>query len=368
MRRLSSVRTSLTAGLCAATLVLAGCGGGESDAEDGARTLTFTMMVGEQTPIGELWAWWLDEIEEGTDGELAFDRFWDATLLKSTETMEGLNDGRADIGQVLPTVYAGQFPLTSVGELPFETSNAAAIAQALGTLGRDEDSALAEEWAGHSLVPLAWSVGASSALATNEPIETVEDLDGLRLRANDRGSRVLEPSGANLINIELAEIYGSMDRGLVDGIYGIPFSFSGPLKYPEVADHFTDLGIGISTVNGLAINEETWASLTPEQQEVITEVSSQVPGKIAEIEQRWDESSCEAVREAGDSVHVLSAEESAEIEQAGKADVLESWQSEVEDAGGDPDQFYAQYREELEAAEADHPTFQTGVQRCVDAG
>ena len=185
---------------------------------------------------------------------------------------------------------------------------------------------------------------------------------------DDRGSKVLAAVGANLINIELAEIYGSMDRGLVDGIYGIPFSFSGPLKYPEVADHFTDLGIGISTVNGLAINEETWASLTPEQQEVITEVSSQVPGKIAEIEQRWDESSCEAVREAGDSVHVLSAEESAEIEQAGKADVLESWQREVEDAGGDPDQFYAQYREELEAAEADHPTFQTGVQRCVDAG
>ena len=359
---------TLTALLSTAALALTACGSGDASGDADERTLTFSYMAGEATPIGEVWTWWMDEVEDRSGGTLTFDRFWDATLLGATETVEGLADGRADVGQVLPTVYAGKFPMSSVGELPFESSNPAAVSQALGELGRENGSPLAAEWSDKGLVPLAWSIGSSSALATNEPIDTAADLDGMRLRANDRGSKVLAAVGANLINIELAEIYGSMDRGLVDGIYGIPFSFSGPLKYPEVADHFTDLGIGISTVNGLAINEETWASLTPEQQEVITEVSSQVPGKIAEIEQRWDESSCEAGREAGDSVHVLSAEESAEIEQAGKADVLESWQREVEDAGGDPDQFYAQYREELEAAEADHPTFQTGVQRCVDAG
>lgn len=367
MRRHRTIRTSLTAGLCALALALAGCGG-SSEAQGEERTLTFTMMVGEQTPIGELWAWWLDEIEERTDGELVFDRYWDETLLKSAETMQGLNDGRADVGQVLPTVYAGQFPLTSVGELPFESSNAAAVAQALGTMGRDEESALAKEWAGHSLVPMAWSVGASSALATNEPVEDVEDLEGMRLRANDRGSRVLEAVGVNLINIELAEIYGSMERGLVDGIYGIPFSFAGPLKYPEVADHFTDLGIGVSTVNGLAMNEDTWASLTEEQREVITEVSTGVPAKIAEIEQGWDEDSCEVIREAGDSVSVLSEAESAKIEAAGKAEVLEAWKQEVRDAGDDPEAFYDEYRSMLEAAEEDHPTFQTGVERCADAG
>jgi TRAP-type C4-dicarboxylate transport system substrate-binding protein len=326
------------------------------------------MMVGEQTAIGELWAWWLDEIEDRTDGELTFDRFWDATLLKSSETMQGLNDGRADIGQVLPTVYAGQFPLTSVGELPFETSNAAAIAQTLGTMGRDEGSALAKEWAGHSLIPLAWSVGASSALATNEPIEKASDLKGMRLRANDRGSRVLESIGVNLINIELAEIYGSMERGLVDGIYGIPFSFSGPLKYPEVADYFTDLGLGVSTVNGLAINQDTWSTLTEEQQQVITEVSAGVPAKIAEIEQRWEEDSCAAVKEAGDSVFVLPEEESAKIEAAGKEKVFDAWEQEVEGGGNDAQGFYDEYRTALEVAVADHPTFQTGVQRCAEAG
>ncbi|GAA1164765.1 hypothetical protein GCM10009584_02070 [Ornithinimicrobium humiphilum] len=365
-------RTATGALVAVAALTLAACGdsggGTTAEAESEERTLLFSYMAGEATPIGEVWTWWLDEVETRTDGALTFERYWDATLLGATETVEGLTDGRADVGQVLPTVYAGRFPVSSVGELPFESSNAAAVSQALGELGRDESSALAQEWGGQGLVPLAWSIGSSSALATNEPIETVDDLKGMRLRANDRGSKVLSSVGADLINIELAEIYGSMDRGLIDGIYGIPFSFAGPLKYPEVADYFTDLGIGVSTVNALSMSKETWESLTDEQREVIAELSAEVPAKIAEVEQRWDETSCEQVQADGDTVFVLPQSESDKIREAGKEKVDAEWRDQVSKAGVDAEAFYQTYRTALESAEKDHPTYQTGVARCADAG
>lgn len=351
--------------LATAALTLSACGGGGDSGASDERELTFSYMSGEKTPIGEVWTWWLDEVESRSDGTLTFERFWDATLLPSTATMEGLNDGRADVAQVLPTVYAGKFPLTGIGELPFESSSPAAVSQALGELGSEEGGALASEWEGHGLVPLAWSIGSSSALATNEPIETAADLDGLRLRANDRGSKVLAEVGANLINIELAEVYGSMERGLVDGIYGIPFSFTGPLKYPEVADHFTDLGIGVSTVNALSMSQETWDSLTDEQREVIADVNDEIPAKIAEVEQTWDESSCEAVTAEGDSTFVLPQEESDKIRDAGKEKVDEEWRTQVTEAGEDAEAFYESYRTALEAAEADNPGIETGVARCA---
>lgn len=356
---------ALVAVTTAAALMLSGCAGGAEAGGDGERKLTFSYMAGEQTPIGQVWTWWMDEIEERSGGTLTFERYWDATLLGATETVEGLTDGRADVSQVLPTVYAGKFPLSSVGELPFESSNAAAVSQALGELGRTDESPLADEWSGWGLVPLAWSIGSSSALATNKPIETAADLQNMRLRANDRGSKVLDAIGANLINIELAEIYGSMDRGLVDGIYGIPFSFSGPLKYQEVADYFTDLGIGVSTVNALAMSEDTWDSLTEEQRQIILEVNAGVPAKIAEVEQTWDESSCDAVLADGDSVSVLPQAESEKIRAAGKERVDQEWRDQVSDAGADPEAFYSSYRTVLEAAEGDHPGFETGVARCA---
>ena len=356
---------TLTALLSTAALALTACGSGDASGDADERTLTFSYMAGEATPIGEVWTWWMDEVEDRSGGTLTFDRFWDATLLGATETVEGLADGRADVGQVLPTVYAGKFPLSSVGELPFESSNPAAVSQALGELGREDGSPLAAEWSDKGLVPLAWSIGSSSALATNEPIDTAADLDGMRLRANDRGSKVLAAVGANLINIELAEIYGSMDRGLVDGIYGIPFSFSGPLKYPEVADYFTDLGIGVSTVNALSMSEETWDSLTEEQREVVLEVNAEVPAKIAEVEQTWNESSCDAVKADGDTAFVLPQAESDKIADAGKEEVDQEWRDQVTDAGADPEAFYSDYRAALDAAEADNPGIETGVAICA---
>ena len=356
---------TLTALLSTAALALTACGSGDASGDADERTLTFSYMAGEATPIGEVWTWWMDEVEDRSGGTLTFDRFWDATLLGATETVEGLADGRADVGQVLPTVYAGKFPLSSVGELPFESSNPAAVSQALGELGREDGSPLAAEWSDKGLVPLAWSIGSSSALATNEPIDTAADLDGMRLRANDRGSKVLAAVGANLINIELAEIYGSMDRGLVDGIYGIPFSFSGPLKYPEVADYFTDLGIGVSTVNALSMSEETWDSLTEEQREVVLEVNAEVPAKIAEVEQTWNELSCDAVKEDGDTAFVLPQAESDKIADAGKEEVDQEWRDQVTDAGADPEAFYSDYRAALDAAEADNPGIETGVAICA---
>lgn len=330
---------------------------------DQQQTLKFSYMAGENTSIGQLWTWWLDEVEERSGGSIKFDRFWDATLLKATDTIEGLKDGRADVSQVLPTVYAGRFPLTSIGELPFESSNAPAVSDALATLGAEEGSPLRQEWEKQGLIPLSFSIGASSALATKDPIRTAADLKGKRLRANDRGSRVLQAVGANLVNIELAEIYGSMERGLVKGIYGIPFSFAGPLKFQEVANHFTDLGIGVSTVNALAISKEKWDSLSPDQQKVIQEVNAEAPKKIAEIEAQFDDESCKAVTEAGRELFVLPEAEVKKISDAGKAAVDAAWKKDVKDA--DADAFYEEYQTKLTEAEAAYPDFQTGIARCI---
>ncbi|MDO9407694.1 TRAP transporter substrate-binding protein DctP [Patulibacter sp.] len=352
----------------AMSAAVAGCGGSSSSSGggDGQATLKFSYMAGEQTSIGQLWTWWLDEVEKRSAGSLKFDRYWDATLLKATETIEGLKDGRADVSQVLPTVYAGRFPLTSVGELPFESSNAPAVSEALATFGADEAHPVRKEWEQQGLVPLSFSIGASSALSTKDPVRSAADLRGKRIRANDRGSRVMQSAGANLVNIELAEIYGSVERGLVNGVYGIPFSFVGPLKFPEVAKHFTDLGIGVSTVNSLAISKKRWDGLTPEQQKVIQEVNAETPKKIAEIEAQFDDVSCKAVKAAGGELTVLPDAEVQKISAAGKAGVDAAWKKDVK--GTDADAFYTEYKAKVAAAEKKYSDYQTGVKRCAASG
>ncbi len=360
------LRTAAVAGVAALATTLAACGGdGGGDGGD-ARTLTFGYHTGEQTPIGQVWAWWMDEIEERTDGSLTFETYWDGTLVKGPDIVESLTDGRVDVSQVMPTLYTTTFPVTSVHELPFQSSNSPAVSEAMAELASDESGPVFAEFEDKGIRPLAWAIGGSSALGTAEAVESVEDLQGVRIRGNDRSSKVMGAAGANIINMELAEVYGSLDRGLIDGVYGVPFGFVGPLKYPEVVQHFTDTGMGVASANALSISQETWDSLTEEQRAVVEEVSAEVPGKIAEFDAQFDEQSCEAVKEAGAELHVLDDAEVDQLREAGFEGVLQEWKDAATKAGADADAVLSDYQEAVEGAEGSYPDYQTGVAACAE--
>ncbi len=367
-------RVAVVASALALSGGLAACGGDDDSSNSASssnggggetKTLKFGYHTGEQTPIGQIWAWWMDEIEKRSDGSIKFDRYWDGTLVKGTEMIEALNDGRVDVTQVMPTLFTQQFPVTAVGELPFETSNSPALSETMRELA-GADGPVREEWAAQKLIPLGWAIGSSSALSTKDPVRSVADLKGKRIRGNDRQSRVLKAAGANVINMELGEVYGSMQRGLINGVYGVPFGFIGPLKYAEVADHFTDTGMGAASVNALAVSEKLWGDLSDEQKQVIEEVNLEVPAKVGEMDAKFDAISCEVVNEDDKGLFVLPEAEVEKLKQAGHAPVLAEWKKNIADKGVDADAFHSDYQSKIEAAEAKFPDYKTGVASCAE--
>lgn len=368
----SGRRSSLTAiaGALTLSVALAACGGGAAgDGGDGgveSRTLTFGYHTGEQTPIGQVWAWWMDEVEDRTDGSITFEAYWDGTLVKGPDIVESLTDGRVDVSQVMPTLYTTTFPVTSVHELPFQSSNSPAVSQAMAELASDEDGPVASEFSANGIRPLAWAIGSSSALGTKEAVASVDDLQGVRIRGNDRSSQVMGAAGANITNMELADVYGALDRGLLDGVYGVPFGFVGPLKYSEVVGHFTDTGMGVASANALSISEELWDSLSEEERQVIDEVNAEIPGKVGEFDAQFDASSCEVVKEAGVELHVFSEDEIEKLRDAGADKIYDDWRSAASDAGADADAVLAAFQEAVAAGEAEFPDYKTGVAACAN--
>ena len=359
-------RFGAVAGAFALSATLAACGGSSDGAEsDDSRTLSFGYHTGEKTPIGQVWAWWMDEVETRTDGSITFDPYWDGTLVKGPDIVESLTDGRVDVSQVMPTLYTTTFPVTSVHELPFQSSNSPAVSAAMAELASDAEGPVAGEFEAKGLRPLAWAIGGSSALGTMDPVETVADLEGVRIRGNDRSSKVMGAAGANIINMELADVYGSLDRGLLDGVYGVPFGFVGPLKYPEVVGSFTDTGMGVASANALSMSQELWDSLTEEQREVIEEVNSEVPSTIAECDAQFDETACPAVKDAGAELYVLPEDEVDKLRDAGYDTVLQEWK---DAAGDDADAVLEADQAAVAAAEGDYPDYPTGVVSCLEAG
>jgi TRAP-type C4-dicarboxylate transport system substrate-binding protein len=358
--------------VAALALGAAACGsdddatGGSASSDGKPIKLTFAYFSGEKTSFGQLWSWWMDEVEKRTNGRVKFERFWDASLLKAPEMVEGLNDGRVDIAQVSPPYYPGTFPLSTIAELPFITPNLPAVSATFAELHAKND-ALRKEWEGKGLVPLAWNAAAGSALGTNKPINRVEDLKGLKIRAVDRGSKILQSAKANLINVEVSEVYSAMSRGLVQGYYGIPFSFFAPLKLNEVTKHLTDLGLGVPAIGALAMSRQGWSRLPEDVQKVMTEVSAEVPTKQGEFEALVEKGSCEAAKEAGVKLNVLPPAEVDRLRSLGEERIRKEWMDEVAGKGAPAEAFYSQYIETVRRFEKEYD-YTPGLQACMSSG
>lgn len=383
LQRLRARRFGRLAVAAATGLALAACGSsGDGDTTaQGAKgetttqaakgggdpvTLKFSYFTSQNNPIGQTWTWWMDEVTKRTDGSVTFDAFWDGTLLKADEVVDGLRDGRADVGQITPSFYSGRFPLTAVAELPFASSNVAAISATMAKLTA-EDETFREEWTSQGVRPLGWSVGGASGVVSKKPIKTAADLRGKKIRGIDRGSKALKHNGANVLAVAPAELYGSMERGLLDAVYGVPFGALTSMKLEEVGDHAVDLGLGAQTASPLAISDKAWAKLSPEQQQAIEAVSAEVPAKYAELNAKADADACAVFTEKGVELFALPAAEVEKLRAGGEQKVRDEWVAELKKKDLDADGFGTKYRELVETAAADFPDEdKSGVQRCID--
>lgn len=340
--------------------------GSGSGAESETVTLRFSYFTSESNPIGQTWIAWMDEVTERSDGSIQFEAFWDGTLLAADAVVDGLRDGRADIAQITPSFYAGQFPLTSVNELPFGTNNMGAISAAMANLYAENED-LAEEWTSQGVTPVAWVVGGPSVIVSNVDITSVDDFNGLKIRGIDRGSRALRGAGANVMAVPPADLYSSLERGLLDASGGVQFGALPSFKLQEVADYAIDASLGAQTASALAMSTAGWNRLSEEQQRVITEVSKTVPELYAQKNFEAEAVACTAFADAGVKMLILPQAEVQKLRAAGEAAVVDEWVAEVEEAGFDGLAFRETYNAEVAAVLPDYADGDlSGLVRCIE--
>ncbi|HEX6325414.1 MAG TPA: DctP family TRAP transporter solute-binding subunit [Jiangellaceae bacterium] len=103
----------------------------------------------------------------------------------------------------------------------------------------------------------------------NQPIETPDDLQGLRMRYPDSPQFLqnAEAIGANATPVAFEEVYLSLQQGVIDGQEN-PIPTIVDMNFDEVQSHVSLSGHQTGFVVAI-IGEETWQSLSPEQQEAL---------------------------------------------------------------------------------------------------
>jgi len=283
-RDIPRTRSRLSAAIAisaATTLALVGCAEGASTVDNGDAASTHTFSVAsfllDGTPNADMVHWFLDTVEERSEGRVTFDYFAAEALCPGAEIVQCVSDGRADMGVTVPTYTPDRFPLQNLAALPFKTDDNAALMAAFAQLGEEFPEFRAESER-QGLKALAYWPAGASLFGSKVPLESVEDLRGISIRAVGDGLiGVLNAAGASPVALTAGEMYEAVDRGVIDAVAN---NIDAPISYrlTEVLDHWTDTGYGHYITIGMWMSQSAYESLPADLQAVVDEVMAELNG------------------------------------------------------------------------------------------
>ncbi|WBU63783.1 TRAP transporter substrate-binding protein DctP [Paracoccus aerodenitrificans] len=203
-----------------------------------------------------------------TEGELTIEFFEGGALVPAGEVFGAVESGTIQAGGDWPGYWAGRDPAFSPLSTTPALFNAVDYVNWIQEWGGRE---LYEEIYGNfGMMYLPFGVtNNESGFRTLEPIVTLEDLQGKRLRLSGlEQGRLLEKLGGNQVSMAAGEIYQSLERGVIDGA-----EFSTPNAdlsggFDQVTGYWATPGWHQSaSAFGVMINKSAWDALSPETQE-----------------------------------------------------------------------------------------------------
>ncbi|MBF9034386.1 C4-dicarboxylate ABC transporter substrate-binding protein [Rhodobacterales bacterium HKCCE2091] len=269
---------------------------------------------------------------------------------------DALQSGLADIGNSLPLYFAADFPVTGIaGDLALQGRNPTAMGLAMTewAVNCAECQAEFREFGG---VYLGSGSSDVYGLITTVPVETVEDLQGLRLRSGGAPySRWAEHFGATGVPMGVGDTFEAMSQGTIDGSMA---SIVDMLSYRliDVATNFNTVPIGTyHATSNFTVAVPTWERLSVEEREMVARAANRANFDLTD---RWgyqlpDEARA-AVAESGvvttevsdallaASEEFAAADREAQITASGAeaeafVSLVDEWAAIVEENGNDFD-------------------------------
>lgn len=227
----------------------------------------------EVQPGSQIMKWWAEEIKTRTDGEVEIKMFFGGALGKPKENLALLQEQAIDIAMMSP----GYFP----AELPFHAAPnsipmaMATVDQAYELMTRllKEIPTLDEEAAANGAKTLLFQHLNPYKMVCKEHIKGLDDMKGKKFRTWGKDlPRAVEAVGATPVTLFFPDIYEALASNNVDCI---PVSMDVFLAYKwyEVAKHVHDITIWEGPTAGTWITRAAWDRLSPEEQQIVQEVS-----------------------------------------------------------------------------------------------
>jgi TRAP-type C4-dicarboxylate transport system substrate-binding protein len=179
------------------------------------------IKLANYTPPAVILAYWLYEpwgfrLERITNGKVKFKYFHGGTLGTAKDSYDIAVSGIADISWSNINYMPGRFPKSEVFQLPFIPGEhgkrtSLALWKLFPKYFQDEYKDVKMLW--------IYCSPAAQLYTTKKQVKTVDDLKGMKLSVHPMQTSALKLLGATPVPLPVTEIYGALQKGVVDGCF-----------------------------------------------------------------------------------------------------------------------------------------------------
>ncbi len=277
---------------------------------------------------------WADKVEADSNGRIKIERYPAMQLGGAPpQLMDQAIDGVADIIWTLPGYTPGRFPRTEVFELPFTMTNPEATSRAFWELA--EETMLHQDFKDVKVLGL-WVHG-PGVIHSKKPVNSIDDLNGLKLRAPTRiTTSMFKDLGATPIGMPVPAMPEALSKGVIDAAV-IPWEVTLPLKSNELVTNHTMFGDDAlyTATFVLAMNKAKYDALPDDLKAVIDKNSgAEFSAMAGKTMLAVDVPGFNQAKERGNNIINLSPQQVAKWKEATK-NTTATWIKEMDDKGFD---------------------------------
>ena len=271
-----------------------------------------------------------------TGGEITITVHASGSLFGGAEIKRAVQTGQAPIGERLLSAHQNENILFGIDSVPFLATTFEESEKLWAAAEPTIEEILAEQNL-HLLYTVPWP---PQGLYTMKPIESVEDLEGIKFRAyNNATARFAELTGMQPVQIEAAELSQAFATGVAESMIS-----SGATGYDrkvwEHLSHFYTINAWMPR-NAVFVNQDSWDGLSEDNRNAI-----QGCADLAAYAGHWravqyTDFTVNALAENGMTVAAPGEELAAQLREIGQT-MADEW---VEEAGEEGQQILEKYRE-----------------------
>ena len=247
-----------------------------------------------------------DEISHKTNGRVTFKFYPGGVMGTGTTVLKKIRIGQLQGGALPGGELFEIYPDLKIYNIPFLFRSYDEVDYVRTRI----DSHMRTGIENAGLVPVGLSEGGFAYLFSDQPVRSIDDLKGKKFwipKDDVISGAVLASAGITPVPLMLADVYTSLQTGLIDTAAAPPTAFIA-FQWHTKVKYMTEVPLAY-VVGILVIDKKVFYSLSHKDQSVVREVMAQVFARLNELNRKDNEAAKQALQNQGIEIVTPSADE-----------------------------------------------------------